>query len=111
MDYELDLDESLEEYMVRTDGQVNQYGGIHARGRAYSIRKRSEIRDIYMLRSLGGLVRPNISDIAAVCAVSRMCVKQIENEVLGSSTISGLPARTGRGGAEHIQWTWLIIGY
>ena len=113
MDYQLDLDESFDEYMIRTGAQVNQYGGVYRTGMPHSIRKRSEIRDVYISRSLGGLVRSNISEIAAVCAVSRTCVRQIENEVLGSGTISGPPVPTGRGGygAYSIDLAdyWLVI--
>lgn len=113
MDYEIDLEESLDEYLVRTGGQTNSYGGIYHNGMPYGIRKRSEIRDIYMSRSLGGMIRPNISEIAAVCGVSRTCVRRIENEVLGGGTISGPPARTGRGGygaySMDLADYWLLI--
>ena len=113
MEYELDLDESFDEYLIRTGAQVNHYGGVYVNGRAHSIRKKTEIRDLYMLRSLDGLVRPNLSEIAAVCAVSRTCVRQIENEVLGSGTISGPPVPTGRGGygaySMDLVDYWLVI--
>ena len=99
---EIDLDESYEEYTLRTGGKVNQYGGIYHPGQRYGLKKRTDVRDLYVLRSMGGHVEPNISEIASECAVSRYFVRQIENEVISSGMIQAAPnpqpKRGGYGG-------------
>ena len=96
---EMDQDETYEEYTLRTGGKVNQYGGIYHPGQRYGLKKRTDVRDMYVRRSMGGHVQPNISEIASECAVSRYFVRLIENEVISSGMIQATPTpRSKRGG-------------
>ena len=111
---EIDQDETYEEYILRTGGRVNQYGGIYHPGQRYGLKKRTDVRDLYVLRSMGGQVQPNISEIASLCAVSRYFVRQIENEIISSGFIKAPSPRSKRGG--HGGYTfdvadyWVLIG-
>ena len=82
MSNEIDFDETLDEYIIQTGGEINEYGGVFKNGTAYSISKKLEIRDIYLSKSFNLTYQPNLSEIASLCDVSRKFVRQIENELL-----------------------------
>ena len=117
MSSEIDFDETLDEYLIRTGGQTNEYGGVFQNGTAYSIDKKIEIRDIYLSKSFYLTHQPNLSEIASLCGVSRKFVRQIENELLSSGGNIEIPfdhhRQNSRGGfgsytLELVDY-WLIL--
>jgi transposase len=67
---------------------VNQNDGFYQRGTSYSIEKKLEVAEMYRSQEQArGGGRPNISNIAKICRVSRTFVAKVENELLLSGRV------------------------
>uniref|UniRef100_A0A7S1BC55 Uncharacterized protein n=1 Tax=Corethron hystrix TaxID=216773 RepID=A0A7S1BC55_9STRA len=77
MGYVADLEESVEDYLLRNSAQVKSYGGVYRIGLPHGLEKRTKVRDAYMILSLGMSIKPNISYVAATYGVSRPFVKKM----------------------------------
>ena len=62
--------------------KLNQYGGVYISGQAYDYRKKIEVAASYhAAKANNGGERPNISELARDCHVSRKFVEKIEKEL------------------------------
>jgi len=81
-------DEDLRRIAIRHSANINKHGGAYINGHSHSFLKKLEVGAKYnnALRNGNG-IRPNISELARECRVSRGFVKKVEEELLREGRI------------------------